>query len=1535
MRKNTITKLLAAAIVTAIAVAFNPACAGQRLELNAGAFHPVGTPAPDSKMTELPGGDFSLFSNRIVNRRSFPVQGSSSIFSYPSGIPVTPDPATQFRLPANIGKTLAWASKYDVINGKNLGLVQFTPEPGLAFQTLFTVNYAVGLYGHQIVGDTLYTGFMDVKPTPYGMAYAAFITPLNINTWHGKIIQINSPVFMAEACTQGNDGLAYGQFFNSSLTGFNYAKTDYKTLKQDVIGKSAHQMVAMGITSTNRLYGIALDGNLYEVNTSTGAETVIGPTGLVLKKTSGSYYYQSGNIDKATDTFYWAAVDSAGNSAIYTVNLTSGAATKVADVPNNTELVGLMFPRTIAQNAPARVENLACQAISTELKCNITFTAPVKTSGGSDLTGNMKYYVMCQGDTLGTGTCSPGQNVAISATFATSGSKRIVVNVSNDAGTSDDALFTQWIGPDQPNAVTNVVLTIDASGNAKVTWDAPVGTVNGGNLGNIVYNVSRVKKGVETQVAQGIAEQTFSEKITDTNMTSYTYMVYAVSEGIQGKGATSNSAVYGNAVEVPYTEDFQFSNSFDLFTALDINKDGDTWTFKKPDRHNKKNGRVISPYIQSKVGYNDDWMLTPAIHMLPNKVYLISFETNLTFTGAKNVSDLEVKVGTGDDPVSYEATLFKEKIRTTNTAKNGNEKHNLEFIPSAEGYYRIGFHDYTQLANSTTYSAIVIDDIGVQFQSETTAPDSVQNFTIQPGAQGALNATVSFNVPSKNINGSTRAQCDSVQVLRDGTLVHTFGAATAGKALSFTDENLSQGNHTWQAIAYADGSPGRRYSKVAYIGLDLPQQMSNIVLTDKGNTVVASWAPLSSVGVNGGYVNPADVDISFTTVDIYGRTGKVVATAKGTDTHATVNENISEGTTQSLYQLFGFAQNATGKSTGIGSTALIKGAPYPLPYKESFSNLVNEHGFWWRETSKNSDYVWTIVKAGIDDGCGMSWACSKADQWGWINLGKVSMQNAKTPMGYAFVNNTVAHNPIKLYFMVGLPDNQVDTVRVVDVGSLATDSWTEIELDLKKYAGQRWIEPIVKAVSTGAVVGNSAGYNYLLLDNLNIFDQLDNNLAAQQIEVPDWVTAGKPSKATVTVRNLGKNSVNNYNVIAYVDNTPVDTVTIADNLNVAMSKQITLQLPIGIEKKGNVAIKARVLLAGDQAEGDDYTAVATVPVHADPVPAPENLVAETQPGNNVRLNWAAPNVNGFKTVSDDFDSYTAWTDNFGEWTNINNDYGYWAIMADGHTYPGQNERHGFLIWNTDTTSWWTAGDLTAHSGKQYAAVMLQTDAPYTSIEDAERIEGDKILVTPELSGRKQTISLWVKNMKWNDGSDFSENIIPCYSTTDTKLSSLQQLGPKVTVKGGKWQQLTYDVPEGAKFFGIRWNTENGYVFMLDDMSYESVYGGSLSPVVGYNIYRDGKLVAHTGTATTWTDPEGIGNGHSYKITATYADGSESPYSNEVTIASTGITEIGDSHNGAPYDVYTIDGRALRLNASSLDGLDPGIYLINNKKQVIK
>ena len=84
----------------------------------------------------------------------------------------------------------------------------------------------------------------------------------------------------------------------------------------------------MGITSDNKLYGIASDGILYKISITDGSETSIGSTGLILTDEDGGPYQQTGEIDPKDNTFYWYAQDKDYNTALYVVNLATGAATK-------------------------------------------------------------------------------------------------------------------------------------------------------------------------------------------------------------------------------------------------------------------------------------------------------------------------------------------------------------------------------------------------------------------------------------------------------------------------------------------------------------------------------------------------------------------------------------------------------------------------------------------------------------------------------------------------------------------------------------------------------------------------------------------------------------------------------------------------------------------------------------------------------------------------------------------------------------------------------------------------------------------------------------------------------------------------------------------------------------------------------------------------------------------------------------------------------------------------------------------------------
>ena len=61
---------------------------------------------------------------------------------------------------------------------------------------------------------------------------------------------------------------------------------------------------------------------------------------------------------------------------------------------------------------------------------------------------------------------------------------------------------------------------------------------------------------------------------------------------------------------------------------------------------------------------------------------------------------------------------------------------------------------------------------------------------------------------------------------------------------------------------------------------------------------------------------------------------------------------------------------------------------------------------------------------------------------------------------------------------------------------------------------------------------------------------------------------------------------------------------------------------------------------------------------------------------------------------------------------------------------------------------------------------------------------------------------------------------------------------------------------------------------------------------------------------------------------------ESAFSNTATI-STSIEAIENAIQASSYNVYTLDGKAVMLNAKSLKGLQKGVYIVNDHKVVLK
>ena len=72
--------------------------------------------------------------------------------------------------------------------------------------------------------------------------------------------------------------------------------------------------------------------------------------------------------------------------------------------------------------------------------------------------------------------------------------------------------------------------------------------------------------------------------------------------------------------------------------------------------------------------------------------------------------------------------------------------------------------------------------------------------------------------------------------------------------------------------------------------------------------------------------------------------------------------------------------------------------------------------------------------------------------------------------------------------------------------------------------------------------------------------------------------------------------------------------------------------------------------------------------------------------------------------------------------------------------------------------------------------------------------------------------------------------------------------------------------------------------------------------------------------------------HTFAVSAVYANGAESkPVTATITVT-TDIRQI--AADGKAVDIYSVDGKLVRSQATSLDGLK-GLYIVNGKKVMVK
>ncbi len=143
--------------------------------------------------------------------------------------------------------------------------------------------------------------------------------------------------------------------------------------------------------------------------------------------------------------------------------------------------------------------------------------------------------------------------------------------------------------------------------------------------------------------------------------------------------------------------------------------------------------------------------------------------------------------------------------------------------------------------------------------ADPLAPNVPENFTLTPGAGGALTCDLAWDLPTTTVNGSPIGSypITSVEVMRDGNPLATLAAT----ATSYSDAVTSAGNYEYTVYcvnSYGDGIPA---TAATWIGLDVPGGVSSLTGAGVGTAheVNLDWVN-PTAGAHGGYWPAGSID---------------------------------------------------------------------------------------------------------------------------------------------------------------------------------------------------------------------------------------------------------------------------------------------------------------------------------------------------------------------------------------------------------------------------------------------------------------------------------------------------------------------------------------------------------------------------------------------------------------------------------------------------------------------------------------------------
>ena len=1199
--------------------------------------------------------------------------------------------------------------------------------------------------------------------------------------------------------------------------------------------------------------------------------------------------------------------------------------------------------------APAAVTDFAVAQTEGKLEAVVSFKAPTKTVAGDDLTDLTQIDVLRDGAVIKSLVNVPegavawtaseqgydnAQDVAaidfgsgLTATMASGGNSNTPKYYTSGTALRMYGNNTMTI---TGSAIKKVVITMTGNDNQKqltanvgeYALEGNVGTWTG-SADKIVFTVvegkqARIQK-IEIETGLTLtpgAEYTVLDNAEDLTVGTHVYQVIPYNTSGIGVKSEEKSIFLSVSLEVPHTFDFS-QNLLDLFTVIDNNNDGKTWQWNA-------NGYAYYPY--SEANDADDYLITLPFNLKAGKRYnVIVNARNSGFT-----ETFEVKAGKAATVEGLTETVIAETAPTEEA-----EDYEGVFSPTEDGEYYFAIH---ATSPADQYN-LIVNSLKIEIAPELTAPAAIADFTATAGAEGALEANLAFTAPAKAINDDALTGNVDVKIYRDGELVNTLTGVAAGSAQSWKDTNVENGKiYTYYVVAVNESGDGDKSEKVkVFVGVDEFAAVENIQITGTtASTMSFSWDPVT--GVNGGYVNAAAAKYAVVSTHIetylfwqYLVVDEVLGTVTG-QTSATVNYDVNAG--EQDYKYFGvLAYNeeteipAAGEEYAGGYTWALVGAPYELPLFESF-------------TGSQLHYLWDTNAALIvdqessdDDGVAVDLL---AEEPGVISFqsGKINVNGTANP---TLLFNAKSPNISKLYVYASKDGGAMDPVAELSL----TEGYQTFKISLANLVNQaNFIQFAFAAVYNTPYSLDDEGNlvdlgDYIALDEIRVMDLYEYNLVAD-IQAPKSVVAGQKAKVVATVTNYGENAAKDYTVTVKAGEEVLTTVLGSEELAPFAKDEIEVEYETSIfDEAGDVNLTVTVDYE-NELYPEDNTASAIITITEPTATAPTSLLAEDKGAAGVDLTWtvASSDADAVSQVTEGFDDEEAFeaftlggitaeqhTGEVGGWTLYDGN-GIGVYGFQGAEFPNAYQVAAWQVFAPAAISDSFAESYAPHSGSQF---MIS----FCPAEEGNTPAADHWLISPVLPGVSQTISFYARALTNQYGAETFEVLA---SSTDKEVASFTKVADFST-DATEWTEFTADLPAGTKYFAIRHTATDVFGLLVDDVTFMTA-GGAEAPA-SFNIYLASEQIANVeGDKTTYTvaaDKLTIGE-NTFAVTAVYANGAESkPVTATITIT-TDIRQI--AADGKPVDVYSIDGKLIRNQAKSLDGLK-GLYIVNGKKIMVK